>query len=109
MDITLVNGYLAFKYITEQQPTLREFTNGVALAMCAKVMKEGGRGVAEATRGALLASEAALEARVDPGSMPHTLFSGRALQVGGTRGEGQCRLCLRTHASGVCKTYTSCL
>ena len=34
--MTLVNGYLAFKYITDKEMTLREFTNSIALAMCAK-------------------------------------------------------------------------
>ena len=36
MGMTLVNGYLAFKYITDKEMTLREFTNSIALAMCAK-------------------------------------------------------------------------
>jgi hypothetical protein len=42
--MTLVNGYLAFKYITEEELTLREFTNSVALAMCAEVGEGGGGG-----------------------------------------------------------------
>jgi hypothetical protein len=39
MGITLVNGYLAFKYLTDKEMTLREFTNSVALTMCAKVVE----------------------------------------------------------------------
>ena len=52
MGMTLVNGYLAFKYLTDQEMTLREFTNGVALAMCAKVVEGGGGAVSASTRGA---------------------------------------------------------
>jgi hypothetical protein len=40
----LVNGYLAFKCITDKEPCLREFTDSVALAIRVKV--DGGEGVA---------------------------------------------------------------
>ena len=41
--MTLVNGYLAFKYHTDKEMILREFTNGIALAMCAEAVEgEGG-------------------------------------------------------------------
>jgi hypothetical protein len=42
--MALVNGYLASRYITDKEPCLRELTNSVALAMCAKV--DGGGRVA---------------------------------------------------------------
>jgi hypothetical protein len=34
--MALVNGYLAFRYITDKEPCLREFTNSVVLAVCAR-------------------------------------------------------------------------
>ncbi len=39
MGMTLVNGYLAIKYLTDKEMTLREFTNRVVQAMCAKVVE----------------------------------------------------------------------
>ena len=104
MGMTLVNGYLAFKYITDKELTLREFTNRVALAMCAKEGEEGGGSVAAGTRGSRQVDIDEQVARGDPGDLPHAQFNGRALGLGGTLGEGQCRLCLDKHASGVCKT-----
>jgi hypothetical protein len=89
MGMTLVNGYLAFKYITEEELTLLEFTNSVALAMCAEVGEEEEGGGGAATRGARQAHTDALMARADPGDLPHALFNGRALGLGGTGGEGQ--------------------
>ena len=35
-----MNGYLAFKYCTDKELTLREFTYSVALGMCAKQVEE---------------------------------------------------------------------
>jgi hypothetical protein len=104
MGMTLVNGYLAFKYITERNITLREFANGVALTMCAKEEEGGGGCASTATRGALQAATDALVARHDSGDLPHALFNGRALGLGGNGREGQCRVCLNNHALGVCKT-----
>ena len=103
MGMTLVNGYVAFKYMTKRELTLSEFTNGVALTMCANWADGGGVSVAAATRGARQAAMESLMARGDPGDLPHTLFNWRSLGLGGTGGEGQCRLCLDKHASGVCK------
>ena len=77
--------------------------------MCAKVVEGEGGVVAEATRGARRAAINAQVARDDPGHLPHALFNGRALGLGGTMGEGQCRLCLNKHASGVCKTCSKAL
>jgi hypothetical protein len=39
MSMTLVNGYLSFNYLTDKEMTLLEFTNSVALAMCATVVE----------------------------------------------------------------------
>ena len=104
MGMTLVNGYLAFKYISDKELTLQEFTNRAALALCAKEGEEGGGCVAAAMRGSRQVDIDAQVARGDPGDLPHALFNGRALGLGGTGGEGPCRLCLDKHASGVCKT-----
>ncbi len=62
--------------------------------------------MAASTRCARQAAMEALVARADPSDLPHALFSGRALGLGASCGEGQCRLCLKKHASasGVCKT-----
>jgi hypothetical protein len=65
--------------------------------------------VAEATRGARRAAIDAQVARGDPGHLPHALFNGRALGLGGALGEGQCRLCLNKNASGVYKTRSMAL
>ena len=107
MRMTLVNGYLAFKFITDKEPTLGDLTNTMALAMCAKVEEMGAGGVVAATRCARLAAMQALVARADPGALPHALFNGRALGLGKKRGEGRCRLCSPSHASGVCKTCST--
>ena len=111
MGMTLVNGYLAFKYITEKEPTLREFTNGVELAMCAKVVEEGRvhASVAASTRGARAARQAQEASRADPGELPHTLFNGKALKLGGKKGVGVCKICGNNlnHAAGVCKTCST--
>ncbi len=105
MGMTLVNGYLAFKYITDKEMTFREFTNRVALDMCAKVVQ--GRAVGwggwGAKRGARQAAMDSQVARADPGDLPHALFNRQALGCGAGNGEGQCLLCLHKHASGVCK------
>ena len=98
--MTLVNGYPAFKCITGKEQTLCEFTNGVALAKCAKVVEgeEGPVTVAAATHGARQASAAALEARMDPGDVSFLSHSSqRTCQR--IRGEGPCRVCLNKHAS----------
>ncbi len=42
MTLTLVIGYLAFKYNIKKELTLRALINGIALAICAEVA-EGGR------------------------------------------------------------------
>ncbi len=42
--MTLVNVYLAFKYLTDKEMTLLDFTNNVAQALCAKVVEGGGGG-----------------------------------------------------------------
>ena len=39
----IINGHLAFKYITDKELTFREFTQSVALALCAKVEGDEGR------------------------------------------------------------------
>ena len=50
MGMTIGNGYLAFKYITFKEMILQEFTNRIALAMCAKEGEEVGGVVSAATR-----------------------------------------------------------
>jgi hypothetical protein len=97
MGMTLVNGYLAFKYMTDQEMTLSEFTNCVALYMCAEVVEGEGGAVAGATRGARQAAMDIQVARGDPGDLSHALFNGRALGFRASCGEGQCWLCMSMH------------
>ncbi len=97
-------GYLAFKYHTKKELTLRALINGIALAICAEVAEAGEAGVAAGTRGSRQAAIRAHMARGDPGDLLHALFNGRALCLGGTWGEGQCRLCPNEHALRVCTT-----
>ena len=104
MGMILVNAYLAYKHVTKQDPTLREFTNRVALAMCAKPGEQGSCPIASSTRRAQADAMDAVKRRADQGDIPHALFSGRALGLGGTGGEGACRTCGDKHASGICKT-----
>ena len=107
MGMTLVNGYLALKFITDREPTPREFTYTVALAIYGKVEEVGPGRVVAATRGARLTAMQALVSRADPGALPYALFNGRALGLRKKRGEGPCRLCSASHASGVCKTCST--
>lgn len=109
MGMTLVHGYLALKYLPDKEMTLREFTKSVALAMCAMVVEGNDMSVAASTRGSRQAAIDAHVAKGDPGDLPHALFNGRALGLGGTVGEGRCRVCLNKHASGVCKTCSRAL
>jgi hypothetical protein len=102
--IALVNGYLAYRYITVKEPSCREFTDSVALAICVKVDCGEGGDIDGAAHGARQAAMEAGVARAHPGPLPHALFSGRALGLGGKDGDGVCRLCHDKHASGVCKT-----
>jgi hypothetical protein len=46
MATMLVNQYLAFKYLTDKEMTLREFTNSFTLAMCATVVEGSDSAVA---------------------------------------------------------------
>ena len=41
----------------------------------------------------LQALAVALDAKSDPGDLQHYLFSGQAMGLGGSDGEGQCRVC----------------
>lgn len=76
MTMMLVNGYLAYKYVSEEEMTLVDITNRVAVAMCAKEVEEAGASVATSTYGSRQALTAALEKRMDPGDIPHTPFNG---------------------------------
>ncbi len=113
MGMTLANKYLACKYLTDKEITLREFTTRVALTRCDKDGAGEGGVVVESTRGARRAAIDAEVARGDPGDLPHALFNGRALGLGGNPGEGQCCKRLNKHASGhesgVCKTCSKAL
>ena len=103
MGMVLVNGYLAYKFLTPHNPTLREFTNRVALAMCA--VQEDGAEV-DVSSGTRLARQRAGGVRAsvsDPGGLGHRLFSARTLGLGGEGAEGSCKLCTNKHACGVCK------
>ena len=51
MGMTLVNGYLTFKNITDKELILREFNQSVALTMCAKQGGECGGGDARRAAG----------------------------------------------------------
>ena len=95
MGMTLVNGYLAFKYITDKEMTLREYTNSIALLW---VPRRGRRWEGVSRRRRLPSMHRWLEVIL---VFPHSLFNGRALGLGGSGGEGQCRMCLDKHASGV--------
>ena len=64
--------------------------------------EEVGGVVSAATCGARQAAIDAQVARGDPDDLPHALFNGRALGLGGSGEEGQCQTCLDKHASGVC-------
>jgi hypothetical protein len=101
--MALVNEYLAFRHITDKEPCLREFTDSIALAMCAKVDGGEGGGIEAAARGARQAAMEAHVAGAHPGDLPQALFNGRARGFSATRGKGQCRRSLHRHAPGVCK------
>mmetsp|Transcript_41182 Transcript_41182/g.85980 ORF Transcript_41182/g.85980 Transcript_41182/m.85980 type:complete len:140 (+) Transcript_41182:1169-1588(+) len=104
MGMTLVNGYLAHAFLTSKKLTLREYTNIVSLAMCAKVDGGGRDEVAGGTRASRVRAEVSAMQLLDPGDMPHQIFIARKLRLGGKGGEGRCKLCDNYHASGFCKT-----
>jgi hypothetical protein len=107
MRMTLVNGYLAHAFLTSKKLTLREYTNIVSLTMCAKVDGDDGVEVSDGTRGSRARAEVSAMELLDPGDMPHQLYSAVALGLGGKCGAGRCRICAGNHAAGVCKTCST--
>ncbi len=108
IGMTRVNCYLAYKYLTQHAPTLWDFTNRVALAMCAVDEQVEEREVADGTRLSRKLAEGKRASVSDPGGLSHRLFSARTLGVGGKNSEGYCKICNDKHASGICKTCSSC-
>jgi hypothetical protein len=107
MGMTLVNGYLAHAFLTSKKLTLREYTNIVSLAICTMVDGDDGVEVSDGTRGSRVRAEVSAMELLDPGDMPHQLFSAVALGLGGKNACGRCRLCPYNHAAGVCKTCST--
>ena len=80
-----MNGYLAFKYCTDKELTLREFTYSVALGMCAKQVEEED----SARRRGRQPRLSPVGGGAPPPPPTHTQYAGR-------RPQGQSlRLCLR--------------
>jgi hypothetical protein len=89
MVTTLVNGYLAFEYITEKELRLQESTNRFALALVAIVRGVGWWWVVTMTHGARQAAVEAHAAGADLDYLPHALFNGRAFRFNASSAEGR--------------------
>ncbi len=89
MSMTLVNGYLAYKFLPPHDPTFREFLNRVALAMCADEAVRAEVDVAAGTRLAQLRSKVVRASISDPGRLGHQLCSAKYLSLGGYGAEGK--------------------
>mmetsp|Transcript_28586 Transcript_28586/g.59768 ORF Transcript_28586/g.59768 Transcript_28586/m.59768 type:complete len:141 (+) Transcript_28586:1115-1537(+) len=103
----LVNAYLAFKFLTPNRPTLREFTNVVAQAMCADEEEEADAAVSASTRGAKQAPKAGCAVGAPSERITHAVVCGKTLGLGAKHGKGMCRLCSENHATGVCTTCST--
>jgi hypothetical protein len=113
MGNILVNGFLAFKFKTGKSPSLRDFTNVVAQAMCAGEGEEADEesdGKTRAEKQSRIAeiavappSKRIKHALVSKG-IKHALVKGTSLGVGGKRKQGPCSVCKDRHATGVCVT-----
>ena len=103
MGMILVNAFFAFRFKTGKSPTLSEFTNVVAQALCGEAEGE----VEERPKRRKSAKYA--QGAVGPPSdrITHALVKGKSLGVGGIRKQGSCRVCKERHASGVCVTCST--
>jgi hypothetical protein len=103
----LVNGFLSFKFLTGQLPSLRDITNVVAQALCGD--KEGEADHVAAGGPDLKKSQEFRKARRHhhqrgsnkQRSKGHLLVWG---PVGSKRKQGPCNLSKERHANGVCRT-----
>ncbi len=83
-----MDGCLAFNLLTDKELSRREFTEGMALAVCDKVADGVSGCVVMATRGSRRAAIHSHVARCGHAGLPHDMFNGRVLGLGGTQGEG---------------------
>jgi hypothetical protein len=102
MGMLLVNGYLAFKYLSPHLMTLQEFPNVIAQAMrvdkeaeadlpkgvCTQSVQQGG------TSGRAVGAPAE--------HISHACVRGKSLGLGRVKGEGVCSICKYNHAAGIC-------
>ena len=109
MGKVLVNGFLAFKWETGKSPSLRDFTNVVAQAMCADEAEDSDDDVTDRTRAQKMAKTT--QSAVAPPSqrIKHAMVKGTSIGVGGKRNQGPCKICKDHHASGVCVTCSESL
>jgi hypothetical protein len=113
MGIVLVNAYLAMKYFEDTELSLKAYTNKVCAVLGARA---GDSDVAVApasnTRGAATrtAHGGTLSDLLAPDTdHRHAVYSGRSYGLGGTNGEGRCKVegCSNQHATMFCVTCSS--
>ena len=100
----IVNALFAFRYITGKQPTLHDFTNVIAQALCddddeESDAEESGRTRAERNARSMPSAVGPPKDRIS-----HALVKGASLGLGNKRKQGPCSICKNKHATGVCVT-----
>ncbi len=104
MGMVLVNGYLAFKYLSPHLMTLQEFP--IVIAQVMRVDKEA---EADLPKGVCTQSvqqgETSGRAVGAPAEhISHACVRGKSLGLGRVKGEGVCSICKYNHAAGICVT-----
>jgi hypothetical protein len=97
MGKVLVNGLIAFKFKTGKSPSLRDFTNVVAQALCSDEEEEADDGAVDRTR-AQKQPRTSKSAVAPPSQrIKHTLvkLEEASIGVGGKRKQGPCKTCAR--------------
>jgi hypothetical protein len=107
MGTVLVNGLLAFKFTTGRSPSLCEFTNVMAQALCADEVEEADDGDTDRTRAQKQSRTSKVVVAPPSQRIKHALVKGTSIGVGGKRKQGPCNMCKDRHASGVCDDCAS--
>ena len=100
MGKILVNAHFAFKFKTGKSPSLVDFTNVIAQALC------GGNkeAVEDGDTGRTRSQKLRVAAGPPSDRISHALVKGISLGLGGIRNQGSCRVCKDRHTTGVCVT-----
>jgi hypothetical protein len=103
----LVNALFAFRFITGKTPSLHDFANLVAQALCDEDDEESNDQERGRTRAKTQASSLRSEVGPRGDSISHALVKGASLGLGNKRNQGPSRICKDEHATGVCVTCSN--